>query len=539
MNLRNFLQGYAVAILAMLLPVWTQLSPHHQALYHSFLPMQTVVRGVLLNLAALTAFAALLFSRLQTYGARYSDLVWGLVTALVVPGALSDIAALLHIGVPYLFRELMFAGLVLVVLLSYRFQTQLYGRLIRAAQIGLLLVGFSAFWMVPQLLYLGFRTQPSDAALLETMKGHGPMSSPPAPKRMRIVWLLFDELSYDQTYPHRFPGLRLPNFDRLHDQSVTFTDVQPAGPDTERVVPSLLLGREIDGVHSDLNGIPSFRFAGQTKWHGWDPQATIFGDAHRLGWTNGVVGWYNPYCRILPGVLDSCFWRMGNGEWDGTSPANSSWKNAAVPLRNVWSSWEKQAAFSPEQKHTMDLAIVLDRALALIQDQRISFVFIHLPVPHPPGIYDRRTGRMRLTGSYVDNLALADRVLGKLLDAIATGPLAAQTSVILSSDHSWRTSLWRPTGYWTREDELASRFDPRPVLMVHSPGQHRSEDFADPTQALCVHEIVEAMLHGRNNPSATIAACEAGASRDGSHPLERTVPTQSPSAMRTNPSRSQ
>ena len=34
----------------------------------------------------------------------------------------------------------------------------------------------------------------------------------------------------------------------------------------------------------------------------------------------------------------------------------------------------------------------MPQAEALIRDQSISFVFIHLPVPHPPGTYDREHG---------------------------------------------------------------------------------------------------------------------------------------------------
>ena len=59
----------------------------------------------------------------------------------------------------------------------------------------------------------------------------------------------------------------------------------------------------------------------------------------------------------------------------------------------------------------------MPQAEALIRDQSISFVFIHLPVPHPPGIYDRSTGRERAGGTYIDNLALADRSLGELMAA--------------------------------------------------------------------------------------------------------------------------
>ena len=47
----------------------------------------------------------------------------------------------------------------------------------------------------------------------------------------------------------------------------------------------------------------------------------------------------------------------------------------------------------------------------LIGDDSIGFVFIHLPVPHPGGFYNRQTGAFSVPGSFLDNLALADRAL--------------------------------------------------------------------------------------------------------------------------------
>ena len=64
----------------------------------------------------------------------------------------------------------------------------------------------------------------------------------------------------------------------------------------------------------------------------------------------------------------------------------------------------------------------MPRAETLIRDQSIDFVFIHLPVPHPPGIYDRRAGHQRPTGTYIDNLALADRTLGDLMRILDATP---------------------------------------------------------------------------------------------------------------------
>ena len=38
-----------------------------------------------------------------------------------------------------------------------------------------------------------------------------------------LVWILFDELSYDQVFEHRAHDLSLPNFDALRTQSTLFT----------------------------------------------------------------------------------------------------------------------------------------------------------------------------------------------------------------------------------------------------------------------------------------------------------------------------
>ena len=79
----------------------------------------------------------------------------------------------------------------------------------------------------------------------------------------RIVWLLFDELSYDQAFDHRFPGLAMPAFDKLKSESVSFSDLQPAGYHTERVIPSFFLGHVVNDIRSNLDGEPMVQLAGR------------------------------------------------------------------------------------------------------------------------------------------------------------------------------------------------------------------------------------------------------------------------------------
>ncbi len=59
----------------------------------------------------------------------------------------------------------------------------------------------------------------------------------------RIIWIMFDELSYDQTFDHPQPGIVLPAFDRLRAESFSFSNIKPAGYYTEQIIPSLFLGQ--------------------------------------------------------------------------------------------------------------------------------------------------------------------------------------------------------------------------------------------------------------------------------------------------------
>jgi hypothetical protein len=357
------------------------------------------------------------------------------------------------------------------------------------------LAGCSVVWMIPELFYQGLRAQRVDVPVPVIHPALVSDRRPPA-EGGRIVWLLFDELSYDQTFEHRFSGLAMPAFDRLRSESVVFSDLKPAGYYTDRVIPSFFLGTPVGNIRSTLDGEPQVKLAGSKRWQDFDAHATLFFDAQRLGWTTGVVGWYNPYCRILAGTLNYCFWRMGDGQSDGALPDQSVWQNALAPLAESGRRWNHEPIFA-QQRHVQDHAAIVPQAEALLRDQSINFVFIHLPVPHPPGAYDR-THRGR-TGSYIDNLALADKSLEELLTTLAGTATGEKATVIVCSDHSWRVPMWRSTPLWTKEDEAASqgRFDPRPVLMIRFPGQQTEQDVTRPFEEIRIHEMIETLLRGQ------------------------------------------
>jgi hypothetical protein len=310
-----------------------------------------------------------------------------------------------------------------------------------------------------------------------------------------------DELSYDQAFGRRPSGLPLPNLSNFAQQSTTFSNLQPTGYLTEEVIPGLLLGQTVADV--DRRGKPfRFRSVPRGPWQLYDPARTIFGDAQRLGWTTGIAGWYNPYCRLFQDVLGRCSWNFSE-QYPGLSPQlfyeRSTLQNlvALLPLRERLDKIASDP--SDHAAHERDYRGVMVKAEDLLRDQRVRFVMLHLPVPHTPGIYDRHRRSLVAGGNYIDNLALADETLGQLMKVIEDTGDAPNTSIIVSSDHSWRVDIWKKLPDWTPEETQLSggRFDPRPVLMVHFPGQLQSQTMSQPVSAMVVHSILEAMLRGQ------------------------------------------
>jgi hypothetical protein len=321
---------------------------------------------------------------------------------------------------------------------------------------------------------------------------HGETSAAPQPHR--IIWIVFDELSYQQLFERRFPGLQMPAFDAFAAQATNFTQVVPIDINTEIVLPGLMEGISIDDIRTAPSGRLLMHTAKPDKWNVFDPHNTVFQDALNAGYSTGVAGWYNPYCRMTAAVLDQCAWVFRMPVSNGMSVSDSVLHNMVGPLNMV--AWMLSTA-GPEklqravirhrfpgsagaeaQDHLADFEQVYAAANKLVDDPKASFILLHLPIPHPVGIYDRATGAVEPTGSYIDNLALADKCLANIHAELQQLGQWDSSTIVLMGDHSWRTKqLWLRRDFgvlWKREDSAASDgglYDPRPAYMVKLPGQ--------------------------------------------------------------------
>jgi hypothetical protein len=356
------------------------------------------------------------------------------------------------------------------------------------------IAGFGILVLIPRLAVYALRTGPSGQTSFQR-------DGLPAQRAdSRIVWILMDELSFDQTFDHRQPGLALPNFDAFAGRSISFSNLQPSGVYTELVVPGLLLGVPVQDIKTPSQGPVSFRQVAGGTWQRFDQQNTIFAEAWRLGWNPGVAGWYIPYCRLFPDVLARCSWQFSD-EIPGLSLPlsynNSVLQNmlALMPVRTTLELIHRDKL--DHASHRRDYEDVMKNAEDLLRDQRVRFVFLHLPVPHPPGVYDRARHQLSSHGDYLDNLVLADDTLGTLMKVLESAQNNQQMTIIVSSDHSWRTFWWENSGSWSKEAMRVThggKFDPRPVLMVHLPGATSGQVISTPTSVLAVHSILDAFL---------------------------------------------
>src|SRR5579862_5148821 len=210
----------------------------------------------------------------------------------------------------------------------------------------------------------------------------------------------------------------------------------------------------------------------------------------------------------MAGWVDECSWSNGRPLVDNLNPRQGVFANAAAPFMN-WSHLLLPRAIpdrysywtSLAESHQRDYQSGMERTHALLRDSSIRFVYVHLDVPHPPGIYDRHAHRFATDGSYLDNLALADVALGQMLDTLEKTPAWPRTTLIVCGDHSWRVALWREhTATWTAEDKAASagRFDRRPVLAIHSFDQHAPSTDTRQISLLAVHDVIAGILRGSN-----------------------------------------
>ena len=398
-----------------------------------------------------------------------------------------------------------------------------FERLVSIAANALFFAGVFGIFLLFRLGWYAWRA----SNMAERFQLHHAQAAPPIQPH-RVIWIVFDELSYQQVFEHRYPGLYLPAFDTLATQSTVFSHVVPAGTRTEVVLPSLISGKPADDIETSPTGQLSIHTTDSNTWQDFDQHNTVFQDALDDGYATGVAGWYNPYCQIIPETLDHCLWSHGFAILNGMVPSGTVLSNALEPVKmlaigivNVGPSrllpLGLRLLHTPLERvksarlHVHDYELLDSASRRLLRDPSAGFILLHLPVPHPESIYDRKTGKLSTErGTYMDNLALADKCFAGLRATLEQTGQWDSSAIVLMGDHSWRTTqLWEGDKNWTPAEQTASLgggYDERPVYIVKLPGQTTGSRIDTVFQAGNTRKLFDALLTHKIQSTADLTA---------------------------------
>jgi len=500
--------GYTTLALAWL--VEPLINPRHDAIYHWSGDVSALFGPVVVMVLLLWALVALALLTAQRPGfwrtAEWAALLLTVPTAIIRDAQLiwpNVLPAWLH--PPRMW--VMAAAWLLLVVLWWRFPSKRGEQVIDFASTVLSFTALSGLLFMGQLLWCwwqarGLNTSPPPRSELSAT---GAASQSP-----RIIWIVLDELSYQQLYERRYPDLALPAFDSLAAESTVFTHVIPTANFTEMAIPALLSGAPIDHVRSTARG-QLLVYSKRSGWKLFDERNTVFQDAENFGYPTDLVGWYNPYCRMLPAVLERCYWTDDYTDSNGLAADGTFESNLLTPVSSMLGRHDTlrhvlDRIFGIEIRgsnsvklHILDYQNLSKEGDMALLDRSAALTFLHLPIPHPGGIYDRKTATLT-TGysTYMDNLALADSYLAQVRSLLEKTGQWDSSTVIVMGDHGWRTSLlWKTLPGWTSDEEKASAdgpFDDRPAYIVKLAGQRTNERIDHPFKAIRTRKLVDALM---------------------------------------------
>ena len=312
------------------------------------------------------------------------------------------------------------------------------------------------------------------------------------PSLRRVVWVVFEELDQRITFEARPPGLELPELDRLRRESLYADAARPPAAATHVSMPALITGRPVVAVAQAGPNDLELTFS-DGKVERWSAHPTVFTRARAMGYDTAVIGWLLPYPRILGGSL-------GVGDWR-PSEAHEQARGDTV-IQTLWNQWGSLAPPANARRLFSQRAAELgDLAIRTAADSRFGLVLLHLPLPRPPGIYDRTTGRLTAWnvtaagGGYLDNLALVDRMLAELRRGLQRANLADRTWLVVSSDR-----------WWDASPRYDGQQDHRVPFLVRPPDGGRPAHVDATFSTLATHDLVLTILRGSITDTADAVA---------------------------------
>ena len=221
------------------------------------------------------------------------------------------------------------------------------------------------------------------------------------------------------------------------------------------------------------------------------------GPAH-LGVNTALLEWYHPTCRVLNGLTYCNWWPMA---MQHNSMGDSFWQILPNQTRSLFETnlFSLFGRSLTADQQTGVYQAMMREAERLSVDRDFGFTLVHLPVPHAPHAYNRKTGTFTLGNSpiagYIDSLALLDRTVGELRRTMENAGVWDSTTVLFTSDHGYRDS-----------EALDGKSDPRIPYILKLASQKEAVTYTQEFNTVLTADLLMGVLRGEiADPASAVA----------------------------------
>jgi hypothetical protein len=325
----------------------------------------------------------------------------------------------------------------------------------------------------------------------------------------RVIWIVMDEFDYRLAFDERPESVALPAFDRLRGESLFATQASAPAWRTLLSMPALINGKYVAEAAPQSASELSIRFEGERESKEWSRLPNLFSRTHERGGNVAVVGFYHPYCQLFPTALSRCSVEPFLTSWGqptlGTA-MRAQWGSlladvpalAVLGLGDLVRPWRDDPFMLGLRNSLLGLnRQLLEAARPLLGRRDLQLVLIHLAVPHPPGVFDRRTNTASISPevNYLDNLELADQTLAELRELAEETGTWHDSTWIISSDHWWKSNFWAGEPGWTQEEARldVGEKDQRIPFIVKLAGARDAVEYRRPLNTVLSADLIETL----------------------------------------------
>lgn len=262
----------------------------------------------------------------------------------------------------------------------------------------------------------------------------------------RVNVIIFDEADYDFIISNR-KKLKLKNFNKIIEQSLSFHNAYPPGKDTAQSIPNFLMGEDGTGTFSYDRKLIYFKKKNKKEFFKYEN--TFFNFSEKKDFVAIVAGAdrkiiYCNYlkiklCRDISNDIPFKYINLDGFEFL-YSAFNHLFKSYLFDTERLKTDYKLIQSLDMVnlKDHNVNINKNLDLlATKVLQNNNIEIAYIHYPYPHYPAHYAKE-----ILGNNVDkdwysiNIMLMDKTIGNILKLI--NEKENKTMTIITSDHGLR-----------------------------------------------------------------------------------------------------